>query len=141
MAHVNTDKSKIDVEKVIRFLLDESYWAKNRTVDQIKRSLDHSLCFAVYEDDEMIAFARVITDYAIFAYLADVFVDKEFRGKGHAKLLMNAIMKHPDLQTIHRWMLGTMDAHELYRPYGFQEVTNPKRWMEYMPKGSEIAPR
>ena len=141
MAHVSTDKSKIDVEKVIRFLLDESYWAKNRTVDQIKRSLDHSLCFAVYEGDEMIAFARVITDYAIFAYLADVFVDKEFRGKGHAKLLMNAIMKHPDLQSINRWMLGTMDAHELYRPYGFQEVTNPKRWMEYMPKGSEILPR
>lgn len=141
MPFVSTDKAKIDVEKVIRFLLDDSYWGRNRTVDQIKRSLDHSLCFGVYEGEEMIAFARVISDYAVFAYLADVFVDKQYRGRGHAKLLMNTIMEYPDLQTIYRWMLGTMDAHELYRPFGFQEVKEPKRWMEYLPKGSEIAPR
>lgn len=138
MAVVSSDKSLIDREKVIRFLNDESYWAKTRSVEQINISIDNSLCFVVIEDSEMIGFARVITDYGVFAYLADVYIDKEHRGKGLGKQLMKEVLAYPDLQIVSRWMLGTMDAHELYRPLGFSEVSMPNRWMEFMPGGSEI---
>ena len=138
---ISTDKERIDLEKVIHFLKEESYWAKSRTNEQIQKSIQNSFCFGLYEGEEMVAFARVITDYPVFAYLADVFVDKNYRSKGYGKKLMDEIMHHPELQMIARWMLGTMDAHELYRPYGFSEVKEPHRWMEYMPKGSEIIPR
>ena len=138
MAIIRTDKSLIDKDKVIRFLLDESYWAKSRSEEQIITSIENSLCFVVMEDFEMIGFARVITDYGVFAYLADVFIDKDQRGKGLGKQLMKEILAHPDLQIVSRWMLGTMDAHELYRPLGFSEVSMPNRWMEFMPNGSEI---
>lgn len=138
---ISTDKERIDLKKVIHFLQEESYWAKSRSIEQIEKSIENSFCFGLYQGEEMVAFARVITDYAVFAYLADVFVDKNYRSKGFGKRLMDEIMHHPDLQMINRWMLGTMDAHELYRHYGFNEVTNPMRWMEYMPKGSEITPR
>lgn len=135
---ISTDKERVDLEKVIRFLKDESYWARSRSIEQIEKSIEHSFCFGLYEGKEMIAFARVITDFAVFAYLADVFVDKNYRSKGYGKRLMNEIMNHPDLQMISRWMLGTLDAHELYRPFGFNEVKEAHRWMEYMPKGTEI---
>ena len=138
MAIISDDKSLINRDKVISYLIDESYWAKSRTIDQINTSIDNSLCFVVMEESEMIGFARVITDYGVFAYLADVYIDKEHRGKGLGKQLMKDILAHPDLQIISRWMLGTMDAHELYRPLGFSEVTMPNRWMEFLPGGSEI---
>lgn len=138
MAIISDDKSLINRDKVVSYLIDESYWAKSRTIDQINTSIDNSLCFVVMEEAEMIGFARVITDYGVFAYLADVYIDKEHRGKGLGKQLMKDILAHPDLQIISRWMLGTMDAHELYRPLGFSEVTMPNRWMEFLPGGSEI---
>lgn len=135
---ISYDKSLINKEKVIRFLIDESYWGKTRSIEQITTSIDNSMCFVIIEDSEMIGFARVITDFGVFAYLADVFIDKEYRGKGLGKKLMKVILAHPDLQIISRWMLGTMDAHELYRPLGFSEVSMPNRWMEYLPGGSEV---
>lgn len=139
MLVISTDKKRIDLKKLIRFLIDESYWAKSRTKDQILRSVKNSMCFGMYEDDKMIGFARVVTDYGVYAYLADVFIDKEHRGNGFGKILMDEVLNHPELQMVSRWMLGTVDAHELYRPYGFSEVKDPKRWMEYLPKGSELS--
>lgn len=139
MVSISRDNSLIDRAKVIRFLKDESYWAKSRSNDQINTSIDNSLCFVVIEESEMIGFARVITDFGVFAYLADVYIDKKHRGKGLGKKLMDEILAQPDLQLISRWMLGTMNAHELYRPYGFTEISMPNRWMEYLPDGSELS--
>jgi len=119
-------------------LLHESYWAQSRTEEQLKAAIENSRCYCLLENDEMLGFARVITDFGVFAYLADVYIEKEHRGKGYGKMLMEAIINDPQLKLISRWMLGTMDAHELYRKYGFSEVKNPSRWMEFMPKGSEL---
>lgn len=139
MLKVSNDRSLIDTEKLRSFLLEESYWAQTRTVEQIDVSIENSLCFILLKDDGMIGFARVVTDYGVFAYLADVFIDKDQRGKGYGKHLMEAVFNHPKLQLVYRWMLGTLDAHELYKKYGFAEIAEPKRWMEYLPKGSELS--
>ena len=138
MPYISTDKSRIDFEKLSSFLLNESYWAQSRTIEQVKIALENSRCYSLIENDEMLGFARVVTDYGVFAYLADVFIEKEQRGKGYGKMLMEEILNDPELGMISRWMLGTMDAHELYRQYGFNEVKDPNRWMEYLPNGSEL---
>jgi GNAT superfamily N-acetyltransferase len=138
MLSITNDKSSIDKVKLIAFLQKESYWAQSRSLEQIETSIANSLCYVVLLDDKMIGFARVISDFGVFAYLADVFIDKDHRGKGYAKALMTQIFSDPKLKLISRWMLGTMDAHGLYRSYGFSEVADPKRWMEYLPKGNEI---
>ena len=139
MLKVSNDRSLIDTEKLRSFLQEESYWAQTRSVEQIDVSIENSLCFILLKDDGMIGFARVVTDYGVFAYLADVFIDKDQRGKGYGKFLMEAVFNHPKLQLVYRWMLGTLDAHELYKKYGFAEIAEPKRWMEYLPKGSELS--
>lgn len=127
---LSTDKDKLDVEVIYQFL-SNSYWATNIPRDIVAKSLENSLCFGIYKDNRLVGFARTITDYATFAYLADVFVLEEFRGNGLSKWLVDNIKQHPDLQGLRRWMLATKDAHQLYKQYaGFVPITSPGMWME-----------
>jgi len=128
---ISTDKSKLDIPLIHKYLSEESYWAKNIPLEIVKRSIENSLCFGVYEHGNQIGFARITTDYSTFAYMADVFILAGHRGKGFSKQLVQYIMNYPSLQGLRRWMLGTFDAHELYRKYGgFKELENPSRFME-----------
>ncbi len=127
---ISTDKSKLDIPLIHRFLSEEAYWAKGRTLETIKRSVENSVCFGVYLGDKQIGFARVVTDFAVFAWLLDVFILPGYRGKGYSKMLMSTIMAHPPLQNIRRWGLGTDDAHGLYEQYGFRPLHKPQNMME-----------
>ncbi len=127
---ISTDKQRLEIETIHRFLADESYWAKTRTLEQTKTAIQNSLCFGGYLDDRQVAFARVVTDFATFAYVGDVFVLSEFRGRGLGKLLMDAVVSHPELQGLRRWLLATRDAHGLYEPFEFSPLKFPDRWME-----------
>lgn len=126
---ISTDPGKIDIGVVHHFLTN-SYWAKGIPLETVRRSVQHSLCFGVYKSNRQVGFARVITDYATYAYLSDVFVLEEHRGQGLSKWLMECIMAHTELQGLRRWALITRDAHDLYRKSGFEEVQAPQRWME-----------
>jgi N-acetylglutamate synthase-like GNAT family acetyltransferase len=126
---ISTDKSKIDLNTVHDFLM-HSYWSENIPKDVVKKSIDNSLCFAVYHHENLIGFARVISDFATFAYLADVFILPGQRGKGLSKWLMQVIMDHPDLQGLRRFTLATRDAHGLYAQFGFTSFDRPERWMQ-----------
>jgi GNAT superfamily N-acetyltransferase len=126
---IDTDSSRIDVPFVHQFLRT-SYWAKGIPLDVLRRALDNSLCFGIYEGPRQVGFARAITDHATFAYVADVFVIEVYRGRGLARWLMQCIKGHPDLQGLRRWALITRDAHGLYRHYGFMPLSNPQGWME-----------
>ncbi len=127
---ISTDKSKLDVLLVHKYLSEESYWAKGIPLDTLKRAIENSICFGIYKADEQVGFARVTSDKATYAYLADVFVLPLHRGKGLSKMLMTFIVNHPELQGLRRWSLGTADAHGLYEKYGFTPLSNPGRWME-----------
>jgi GNAT superfamily N-acetyltransferase len=127
---ISTDKDRLNVKLVHDFLSNISYWAKDRSFEIVMRSLANSLNFGLYKDDLQIGFARVVTDYATFAWVADVFILDEHRGQGLATWLMAVIVSHPDLQGFRRWVLATRDAHELYRRVGFTELNDPGRWME-----------
>lgn len=127
---ISTDKSKLNIPLIHKFLSGHSYWAKNIPLEIVERSIENSLCFGVYLDDKQIGFARIISDYATFAYLADVFILPTFRSKGISKKLMEFIKEHHSLQGLRRWMLATADAHELYRQFGFTELAKPDRIME-----------
>ena len=126
---ITTDKSKIEVTYVHEFLR-QSYWAQNIPLEVVQTSIDGSLCFAIFYQQQQIGFARVITDSATFAYLADVFIDPIYRGKGLSKWLMQVVIKHPSLQGLRRFMLATRDAHGLYKQFGFQPLTHSERWMQ-----------
>jgi len=126
---ITTDKEKFDMD-IIHSFLTNSYWAEGISKEIIQRSIDGSLCFGVFENNKQIGFARMITDQATFAYLADVFILKEYRGRGLSKWLMEVIMSHPGLQGLRRMMLATRDAHELYKKFGFIPLTNADRWMQ-----------
>lgn len=116
---------------IAAFLSERSYWAKGRTRERIETSIANSMCFGVYADnDQQVAFARVLSDFSVFAWIMDVFVLEDFRGKGLSKLLMSAIMEHPDLQGMERWGLGTKDAHGLYEQFGFRKLKTPETKME-----------
>jgi GNAT superfamily N-acetyltransferase len=125
---ISTDRSLLDVPLIER-MLHGSYWAAGRPRDVIERSIANSICFGVYAAGQQVAFARVITDRAVFAYLSDVFVVPEFRGQGVAKALVTAILKHGDLQGIQVFLLRTRDAHGLYAAFGFEPVKNPEELM------------
>ncbi len=127
---VSADKTKLDVPLIHQFLSQQSYWAQNIPLDIIRRSIENSLCFGVYHGDHQVGFARVTTDQATFAYLADVFVLPDHRGKGLSKLLMKTIMEWPTLQGLRRWMLATNDAHKLYEQYGFTALDQPEQFMQ-----------
>ncbi len=126
---ISTDKGQLDVA-VIHGFLTTSYWAASVPMDVVKRSIEHSLAFGVYKEDQQVGFACIITDYATFAYLGDVFILEPFRGRGLSKWLMEVIVGHPELQGLRRWMLLTRDAHGLYRQVGFTEPSHPERYME-----------
>jgi GNAT superfamily N-acetyltransferase len=121
---ISTDRSRLDLEAVHRYLSDESYWAGGRARDVVERSVENSLCFGVYRGGELVAFARVVTDYATFAWLCDVFVLDAHRGKGVGKWLIETVVGHPGLQGLKNFILATRDAHGLYERYGgFERVT------------------
>ncbi len=126
---VSTDKNKLNVPFIQNFLKD-TYWAKDRTIEVVQISIDNSLCFGIYLNDEQIGFGRVITDLVSIAYLMDVFIIEEHRGKGYSTILINAMMTEPKLQQIKIWGLATLDAHFLYKKFGFTEVVNPEKLME-----------
>jgi N-acetylglutamate synthase-like GNAT family acetyltransferase len=121
---ISTDRSKLDVD-VIHEFLTRSYWAAGIPRATVARSIENSLCFGVYDGADQIGFARVISDFATYGYIADVFILEAYRERGLGKELMASIMAHPDLQGLRRWSLGTRDAHGLYAQFGFRTVDNP----------------
>ena len=126
---VSCDRQKLDLNRIHAFLT-RSYWTEGVSRETVERSIEHSISFGVYCDGEHAGFGRVISDRASYAYLADVYIEEPFRGRGLSKLLMRAVMAHPELQGLRRWILGTRDAHGLYRQFGFTELQRPERWME-----------
>ena len=128
---VSTDKSRLNLQLIYQYLSFEAYWAKGRSIEVVKRSIDHSLCFGIYHrEGRQVGFARVVTDFAVFAWLLDVFVLQEHRGRGLGKLLMETIMSDEKLKGIKRWGLNTEDAHGLYQRYGFKNTERPEIYME-----------
>lgn len=127
---ISTDKSRLQIEIIQRFLVEDSYWAQDRTLEQTEKAIENSICFGVYTGTRQIGFARVVSDCATFAYIGDVFILEEFRGSGLSKGLMEAMLAHPDLQNLRRWVLATLDAHGLYEQFGFHNLKFPERWME-----------
>jgi uncharacterized protein len=127
---ISTDTARLDLGVIHAFLATQSYWAEGVPREIVARSIANALCFGVYDGARQIGFARVISDYATFAYLADVFIIKEYRGRGLSKAMMDAIIAHPHLQGLRRFTLATADAHGLYRTYGFTEPPHPERQME-----------
>jgi GNAT superfamily N-acetyltransferase len=126
---VTTDKGRLDLALVHGFL-KTSYWAAGIPAEVVRRSVENSLTFGLFRGDEQVGFARVVTDYATFAYLADVFVLQPHRGQGLGGWMMEAVFSHPELQGLRRWMLATQDAHGLYRKYGFTDPEDPQIFME-----------
>jgi GNAT superfamily N-acetyltransferase len=131
---ISTDPSRLDRETIHGYLVN-SYWAKGIPREVVDRSIDHSVSFGLYEGRRQVAFARVITDRATYAYLADVFVLETHRGKGLGKWLVEVILGHPELSGLRRWSLVTRDAHGLYSPFGFTPLSNPERYMEIVDPG------
>lgn len=125
---ISTERSRLDIDLIHGFL-QSSYWARNVPRSVVERSIQGSLCFGAFHGDQQVGFARVITDFATMAYLADVFVVPEHRGRGIAKMLMRAILGHPQLQGLRRLLLATKDAHGLYAQFGFQPLANPENFM------------
>jgi N-acetylglutamate synthase-like GNAT family acetyltransferase len=126
---ITCDPAKMD-RAVIATFLASSYWAKGIPKATVEKSLAHSLCFALLDGDRQVGFARVISDYATIAFLNDVFVLPEYRGRGLSKWLMECITSHPELQGLRRWMLATRDAHGLYERFGFTPLKKPEVFME-----------
>jgi GNAT superfamily N-acetyltransferase len=127
---ISTDRRRLQLDFIHDFLTTDSYWAQDRSREVVKRSIENSLNFGVFKAEEQVGFARVVTDYATFAWLADVFIVEQHRGQGLGVWLIEVITSHPALQGFRRWILATRDAHELYRRFGFKEITELKRWME-----------
>ena len=135
---ISDDKSLLQPALIHQFLTN-SYWAKDIPLATVLRSIENSICFGVYDGQQQIGFARVVSDKSTFAYLADVFILEAYRGKGLSKRLIKYILDHPALQGLRRWMLATRDAHDLYAKFGFQPMEIPERWMEkHMPGVYEV---
>jgi GNAT superfamily N-acetyltransferase len=127
---ISTDKSRLDTDLICDYLSGSSYWARGRPHDVIMRSIENSLCFGLYDNGRQIGFARVVTDYATFAWLADVFVVTEYRGRGLGKWLMKSVVSHPEVRNLKQVMLATRDAQGFYRRYGgFEVIPTPGRFM------------
>lgn len=132
---ISTDKSKLNVQIIHKFLSERSYWAKGRALETIQKSIDHSLCFGIYHPSgKFVGFGRVVTDFAVFAFVLDVFILEEYRGRGLGKRLVDYIVNFPELKDLKRWQLGTADAHGLYERYGFSGLAAPERHMEKVEK-------
>ena len=126
---ISTDPTLLDHDAIAE-MLERSYWAQGRPRTRLERALENSLVFGIYDGPRMIGLARVVSDYALFAYLCDVFIHEAYRSQGLGKWLMETIMAHPDLQGLRRWTLATRDAHGLYAQYGFVPLQKPESWME-----------
>jgi N-acetylglutamate synthase-like GNAT family acetyltransferase len=126
---ITTDRARIDVDRVHQFLSRSAYWALGRSRETVERSIEHSVCFSIFCDGEQAGFARVVSDRAVFAYLMDVFILPPWRGRGLSKLLMRAILEHPDLQGLKLFLLRTSDAHGLYAQFGFEPIDRPEDLM------------
>lgn len=135
MISVSTDKSKLDIPFIQNFLKDV-YWAAGRTIVEVQTTIDSSFCFGIYLDEKQIGFCRVITDYVVFAYVMDVFIDENHRGNGYSSILINAMMTEPKLQEVKIWRLATSDAHFLYEKFGFNSLAHPEKMMEKVIKSS-----
>ena len=127
---ISTDPARLDLDVIHGYLAGTSYWAAGRAREVVARALRHSLCFGVYRDRQQIGFARVVTDFATFAWLADVFILDKYQGAGLGKWLIGCVLLHPDLQGLRRFLLATKDAHGLYRQFGWTELPAPERYME-----------
>ena len=125
---ISTERSRLDVALIHNFL-SSSYWARGIPRAVVEKSIQHSLCFGAFLGGQQVGFARVITDYAVIAYIADVFVVPEHRGRGVSKMLMRAILAHPELQGLRRLLLATQDAHGLYAQFGFQPLAHSEHFM------------
>ena len=131
---VSTDQSRLDIPMIYRFLSEQSSWAVGISRPIVERAIENSLCFGGYLDGRQIAFARVITDFATFANMVDMFVLPEYRGHGYGKQLVSTVLRHPSLQRLRRFMLATKDAQGLYERFGFTTPSNPETLMErYFP--------
>lgn len=133
MIEISKDKNKLNVPFIQNFLKD-IYWAAGRTIEEVQRTIDASVCFGIYLNGKQIGFARVITDYVVFAYLMDVFISEEFRGNGYSSLLIEKMMNDPELQEVKIWRLATTDAHFLYEKFGFTPLAHPEKMMEKVVK-------
>jgi GNAT superfamily N-acetyltransferase len=127
---ISTDNQSLNIPLIHDFISNQSYWGQGRKIEIVQLALDNSLNFGLYKNGEQIGFARVVTDYCTFAWLADVFIVDGFRGEGLSKWLMEVIMNHPRLVNMRRWVLATKDAHGLYEQFGFGPMAQPERWME-----------
>ncbi len=126
---ISTDHDKMDLNAIHAYLT-QSYWSKGIPKETMKRAMENSLCFGVFLNSEQVGFARMTTDLATFAYLADVYILEKHRGQGLSKRLMQVIIEHPQLQGLRRIVLATRDAHGLYQKFGFKELANPQTFME-----------
>ena len=129
---ISTDNDKLQLNVIHKFLAD-SYWAKDIPIEIVKKSLDNSFCFGLYKNEIQIGFARLVTDYATFAYLADVFIAQEYQGNGLSKWLIKVIMEQSELNGLRCWMLKTLDAHGLYTKFSFNKPKFPEKVMEFLP--------
>jgi GNAT superfamily N-acetyltransferase len=130
---ISTDKTKLESQAIFDYLSQSSYWAQNRSLEVVERSICNSLCFGVYLSEKQVGFARVVTDHATFAWLCDVFILPEYQGRGLGKWLVETIASDPEIRGL--FLLATKTAHELYRRYGgFTELQAPERWMSRSPK-------
>lgn len=126
---ISTDPARLDLDAMTE-MLSRAYWAQGRTRAMIARYVEHSLVFGIYDGEKQIGLARIVSDYTTFAWLCDVFIHEDYRGRGIGKWLMETIISHPELQGLRRFLLATRDAHGLYAQYGFKPLASPERWME-----------
>jgi len=127
---ISDNKELLDVEFIYKYLSHESYWARGISLDVVKTSISNSLCMGIYLKNKQIGFCRMVTDYATFGYLGDVFIIPEYQGMGYSKLLVEKMMNHDKLQGIRRFLLATSDAHNLYAKYEFTPLKKPELFME-----------
>ncbi len=134
---ISTEILKLDIAVIADFLQNDSYWASSRSLSTIKKSIENSLCFGVYTNQgQQVGFARVVSDFAVFAWIMDLFILKSHRNNGLGKMLMKEIINHPNLQGLQRWGLGANDAHGVYEKFGFRIIANPDLMMEKVCKSS-----
>tara|TARA_R110002051_G_scaffold150662_3_gene223247 strand:+ start:10175 stop:10591 length:417 start_codon:yes stop_codon:yes gene_type:complete len=128
--YISTEKNSLDVYKIQQYISNESYWGKGRTIEEVQTTIDHSFCFGIYNSNkQQMGFARLVTDYILFAYVMDVIIFPEYQGKGYGKELVAYIMAHEIIKKVKTVALKTKDAHELYVKHGFKVVGDSPFWM------------
>jgi GNAT superfamily N-acetyltransferase len=131
---ISTDPSRLDLNWIHNYLTNDAWWARGIPYQIFKKSVENALCFGVYHQEKQVGFARVISDFATFAYIGDVFIAQIYRRQGLGKWLLKTILNFPELQNLRRWMLMTADAHGLYESQGFIPLQHPENVMEIIGK-------